>query len=171
MANCEACGLEMEERRATERRPYQYSLSGLKNVYLIGIDVEQCPDCRVELPIIPRMAQLHNVIRKILVNKQSLLTGDEIRFLRKNAGFSAKMFAAMLHVTASHLSRIENGKYLLSAQGDKLIRAIISAAADQDRLQEILLEQKAKARHSKNGAAKKNRRLFRLQGNQWRSAA
>ena len=77
---------------------------------LSGILVYRCPRCGGAAPLIPRIAQLHRMMAKILVEKPSALTGPEIRFLRKHAGFSAQEFANALGVDASHLSRVETSK-------------------------------------------------------------
>ena len=129
--DCDICDGPMVVKEATIARPYHYTLSGLKNAYLAGIEIRECPKCKIESPIIPRIAGLHDLIQKILVSKPALLTGDEIRFLRKNAGFSAKEFAEIIDETPSHLSRVERGKTSsLGAQADKLVRAIATVASD-----------------------------------------
>jgi transcriptional regulator with XRE-family HTH domain len=126
---------------ATQKAPYQYSLSGLKNVYLSGIVVHECPDCRAALPVIPRVEELHDLIARDLASKRGLLSGDEIKFLRKNAGFPAAKFAALLGVDPAHLSRIENGHTdALGESADRLARAIAMIAKDGDAAREVLLE-------------------------------
>jgi DNA-binding transcriptional regulator YiaG len=164
---CDICLNEMEERKATHQQPYRYVLSGLKNVYLMGIRVRVCPTCKIESPIIPRMADLHDVIRQILVRKPELLTGDEIRFLRKNAGLAAKQFAEFIDESPSHLSRVENGKTpALGAQADKLARAIANVCGNHEGTKEVLLQKIKNLKKSKVSS-----RMFQLKGNRWRSAA
>lgn len=120
---CRSCGIEMKQIKATIYSPYRYDLTGLKNVFLAGIAVYECAKCRKEVPIIPRAGKLHRVIARLLLDKPALLTGDEIRFLRKNAGISAKDFAAQLQTSAEHLSRVENGHYpSLGPTADKFAR-------------------------------------------------
>jgi len=106
---CDVCGVDLQEKLATTEQPYEYTISGLRNVLLTGIRVRQCKICDVTSPIIPRIEELHRLIAKGLVIKPRRLSGAEIRFLRKNAGFPARDFAALLGVTPEHLSRIENG--------------------------------------------------------------
>ena len=50
------------QRQATLEDPYIYTMSGLKHVGLVGIQVRQCPRCKDESPIIPRIGELHRVI-------------------------------------------------------------------------------------------------------------
>ena len=164
---CDICLGEMQERKATPEHPYHYVLSGLKNIYLMGIKVRVCPKCRIESPIIPRMADLHDLIRQILLRKPELLAGDEVRFLRKNAGLSAKEFAELINETQSHLSRVENGKTpTLGAQADKLTRAIATVCGTEDGGTKEVLLQKIRSLNKS-----KHRRVFQIKGNRWQSAA
>ena len=163
---CDICLGEMQERKTTHDHPYRYVLSGLKNVYLMGIRVRVCPKCKIESPIIPRMADLHDLIRQLLVRKPELLAGDEIRFLRKNAGLSAKDFAEFINESPSHLSRVENGKTpALGPQADKLARAIATVCGDHEGAKEVLLQKIRSLNRSRHC------RMLQLKGNRWRSAA
>lgn len=110
MTECGRCGNEMRERLATRKEPYVYVLSGLQNIGLFGIRVWRCTSCNYERPRIPRLPELHVEIANLLVHKASKLTGHEVRFLRKQAGFPGNKFAALIGISASYLSRIENGK-------------------------------------------------------------
>ncbi len=137
---CTECNAVMTERRATIESPYRYTLSGLSDVYLTGILVRQCPVCKLESPTIPRQEELLEVIREGLVQQPNLLTGEEIRFLRKNAGYSIADFAALLDMRREHLSRVENGKTPhLGPQADKLTRLIVTAVKDMGAVAELLL--------------------------------
>ena len=139
---CEVCGAAMMTREATVERPYRYDLSGLNNVFLAGIAVYECAKCDVRIPVIPKVAQLHGLIAKGLLFKDGLLIGEEIRFLRKNAGIAAKDFARYIHVNPSHLSRVENGKTETFSEGtDKLARAIAAEQTGGGAItREVLLE-------------------------------
>lgn len=172
--NCYECGSLVIRRIATLQKPYHYDLSGLKDVYLAGITVEYCPKCNTEAPVIPRIAELHAVIAKSLVDKPTLLTGEELRFLRKWAGFPAKQFAALLWIDASHLSRVENGKTRhLGAPVDKLARAMAMAASDKEFTKNILLHIAESRIQEKKGKRAGARRVpvFKLVSNRWNKAA
>lgn len=140
---CDLCGAEMTERLATPDSPYSYTMSGLKSVFLVNIPIKKCsnPACSAESVVIPRIAALHQLITESLLKKPFLLSGSEIRFLRKEAGIAGKSLAAKLNVTPEHLSRVENGKSgkkkpkgeVFGPQADKLIRAIIAVSASHDR--------------------------------------
>lgn len=66
--------------------------------------------CPAEMPIIPRVCELHRVMADSLIGQPEPLSGDQIRFLRKSIGLAARKFAALLQVDPAHLSRVETGK-------------------------------------------------------------
>lgn len=173
VSECENCRLPMRMREATVEQPYAYDLSGLKNVALVGIQVWECTRCRAEMPVIPRVADLHRVIVESLIYKPTPLAGDEIRFLRKNAGFAAQKFAALLGIDPSHLSRVETGKTRrLGRPSDLLARAVVSAESrGGEAAREILLDIAKRAQVERKNT--RGRRvasqplLFRLKGNRW----
>ena len=133
---CDICEEDMKSRKATSETPYHYDLSGLENVFLVGITVYTCQHCDIKIPEIPRVTELNQTIAETLANKPTLLTGPEIRFLRNRAGFSAKKFAALLNVTSEHLSRIENNNSQgIGGAADKLARV---ATVDGEQVREFL---------------------------------
>ena len=69
------------------------------------------------------------VIAEALILKPSQLTGKEIRFLRKYIGFTGEQFGKKLGLTKEHVSRIENGKYPVGTQTDRLIRFLVISAS------------------------------------------
>lgn len=159
---CEVCGDETVERKATNNAPYRYLLSGLKNIYLVGINVMECPSCSEEYPVIPKMEELHNLIANDLINKSTKLKGDEIRFLRKNAGFSSIEFATLLKIDPSSLSRVEAGKDKIGPTLDKLARMLgATAFKENEKLRKLLLEQVEKIMNAKP--------TFQLDGRNWKA--
>ncbi len=160
----------MAERQATPQRPYRYRLSGLSSVALAGIVVRHCPQCRAEQPVIPRIAELHRAIALDLVRKPGLLEGEEVRFLRKWAGFPARKFAALLGVSPEHLSRIENGQTAsFGAPTDRLARAAAVAGRDIEAARDILLRVTDMIDRKRRRVAKPL--VFRLERNRWKAAA
>jgi transcriptional regulator with XRE-family HTH domain len=162
----------MEQRRATDEAPYSYELGG--GFLLSGISVYRCPICGVEIPTIPKIAQLHRKMAEILVAKPTPLVGQEIRFLRKSAGFPAKEFAALLGISPSYLSRVENGKEgheNLGSAADKLARLLgHEGASAREGL--MRLAAKAIALEASGVQAQALSRVFRLiRGKGWKAAA
>jgi len=167
--DCEACGGTMRERVTTVARPYAYSLSGLDNVWLVGIRVRRCAKCGNELPIIPRIAELHRLIARTLVELRRPLRGQEIRFLRKHAGLAGQAFAAMLGIRPEHLSRVENGHTAtFGAPADRLTRAIAAmTTGDTNAARQVLLKATALASHTDRTA----RPVTLVAGPRWKRAA
>ena len=168
LEKCEECGANIKQRTATMKTPYSYGLSGLSGIRLSGILVCRCSRCKSEYPIIPRIVELHSVIAEHLIGKPELLKGEEIRFLRKNAGFAQNEFAALLKETASHFNRIERGTTThLSPAADKLARAIVTAAKDGERARRLLValaEQEIEKR-------RRSMPRFNLAKNRWQLVA
>lgn len=170
---CGTCGEEMVERRTTTEAPYAYTLSGLP-VVLSGIRLCRCGVCGEEMPIIPRIEELHDAIAEMVVKKAGHLTGDEIRFLRKHAGYPAKAFAKLLSLDASHLSRVENGHTTsLGKQADILARAIVIATTRVgDAAREVFLEVARKSGKKEQKTTRYTQHpLFSLDKQGWKAAA
>ena len=170
---CELCNAPMTERQTTRDMPYFYTLAGLPHVGLVGITVVECQKGHAAVPRIPKIGELHRVIADAFVNKAELLTGAELRFLRKNAGFSAQKFAALLIVDPAYLSRVENGKQKgLGPSTDRLARLIVLAALKGgDKIREVLLSE-ANATIEQKKQKKRAAAMFKLdEKNHWRKAA
>ena len=166
---CDTCKAPMKERRTTAETPYFYRIGGLPRVGLSGITLYECPRCKGDSPVIPKIGELHKVITRWLVEKSAPLTGDELRFLRKNAGFAAQKFAALIGIDPAHLSRIENGKREgLGPATDRLARAIVTAAVSGgEAARQVLLEFADAAEDRHKG---RQFELFTLERNRWKVA-
>ncbi len=171
---CRICHTETVERLATLESPYHYTVSGLSNVFLVVITIERCVQCGTDAPIIPRVVELNRLIAKGIVEKAGLLSGEELRYLRKFARLSAKRFAALLEVSASYLSRFENGRHCaLGGAADKLARALaMSLSADQGDVRKILLQVADGRIQARKQARKKSAPpTYQLIRNRWTKAA
>ena len=116
------CTKKLKQHIATKTKPYHFLDSGLPNVYLIGIKYWICSECGAQSAEIPAPEQLMNVIGESVVMKPGMLTGLEIRFLRKRVGKKAADFAALINKTPEHFSKLETGALPLQEPTDKLIR-------------------------------------------------
>lgn len=115
---CYSCGKLMEGKIEN----YKYVECGLNSVTLKNILVFHCKHCGSTVPEISSATELHRTIALAVLTKDSLLTGQEVRFLRKLAGYSATELAEMAGTSKSVISRWENkspGK-----ESDRLIRLI-----------------------------------------------
>lgn len=117
---CDHCKVELKKIHTN----YRYKESGLDNVVLKGIPAYKCPKCKGINPIIPNINELHRIISECLINKKSLLMGDELVFLRKEMKLKAKDLAEILGVTKITVSRWENEKEQISPACDRLIRLL-----------------------------------------------
>jgi YgiT-type zinc finger domain-containing protein len=107
-----------------------YKQSGLDNIRLEGVAEYKCDNCGETYQSFGDMDQLHRLISKKLIGKKGRLTGAEVRFLRVSLGFNSSMFAKLLGVDVSHLSRIEGkGKAepVPSNQIDHSIRFLVAS--------------------------------------------
>ncbi len=109
------------EKVATLEEPFQFTDSGLSNVYLVGIRYYVC-ECGSVVAEIPAIKQLMQLIARDIVTSPLDLTGKEIRFLRKRLGKKATEYCQYLGFTPETLSRIENGNQEISIQSQKLAR-------------------------------------------------
>lgn len=110
---------------------YRYKECGLDNVYLLNMEVRVCDSCGSKVPRLKRMPDLHATIARAIAMQPCPLRGQDIRFLRKQLGHSAKEWARLLRTDASTLSRWENGQQELGTQSDTLIRLLYFRIRDE----------------------------------------
>jgi DNA-binding transcriptional regulator YiaG len=119
------------EHLATQEKPFHFLDSGLSNIYLVGIKYYVYSDGRI-VPEIPAVQRLMQLIARDLIEQESALTGDEIRFLRKRLGQKQIDFSRAIGIEAETLSRCENGHQKLGESNDKLIRLYYAFSALDD---------------------------------------
>ncbi len=124
---CPECATNMRESRGD----HVYVESGLDNVVLKDIAIYVCENGH-RMPGIPNMKILHEVIAQALLSKPALLSGKEIKYLRKQLRLKAVEFAIILGLTKQHLSRLENGRQAIGQQTDKLIRLAFVRKKEED---------------------------------------
>lgn len=129
---CYDCGRIMHGRRSN----YRYTECGLSTVNLVNLTVFEC-SCGAIVPEIPAIAELHRAIVFKLITKRSLLTGKEIRFLRKMAGLSGVQLAQLLGTHKTNLSKWENGSRGITKKTDCALRLLCFAGM----LQQLVKDQ------------------------------
>jgi len=117
-----------QEFRATMDEPFHFLSCGLPNVFLVGIRYFRC-ECGEYLADVPAIKQLLNLIGRDLAEKDSALSGPEIKFLRKRLGQKANDFAKQIGLEPETLSRIENDHIPVSERTDKLVRLYYAVAS------------------------------------------
>jgi|SRR5690348_8638936 len=119
---CNECHRKMVGRREN----YNYTEAGLKCVTLTNVLVFHCV-CGNIVAEIPASEELHTLIALDLLQKKTILSGEEARYLRKWVGFSATELAETTGYTKSVISRWENEKQNLTKEPDRLLRLVIFA--------------------------------------------
>lgn len=133
--HCPICGRKAEKTR----KDYKYTESGLDDIVLRGLTVFVC-DCGEEMPLIPHVGGLHDAIALEIVKKKALLTGTEVRFLRKELGLKSGEFAEQLGVHNVTVSRWETGEEPIGQANDKLIRLLLIKKLEHERNELIPLD-------------------------------
>ena len=133
---CYSCSKNTQIKKVQK---YQYTGTGLENIFLDNIEVRFCNNCEMESPLIPKILTLHNTIGYAIVCKNNPLNGREIQFLRKNLRIKSQDWAKLLRTDKSVYSRWENGQDI-SPQSDLLIRYLYVRLLEERR--ELRLEKK-----------------------------
>ena len=119
------CTTSATEHLATPERPYHYVGSGLGSVFLVGVKYWVCEQCNKQAAEIPALKHLLAAIGRTIVEKQSPLTGAQVRYLRKRLKLRQIDFAPMIGFTPQRLSTLESSETTTFAPGrDKLVRFI-----------------------------------------------
>ena len=113
------------------QQTYHYKECGLDNVYLKNVGTRVCESCGEKSIRLPRIKELHATIGRAVAMQPCPLRGQDIRFLRKQLGFSAREWATFLRTDASTLSRWENDQQDIGIQSDALIRLLYFRIRDE----------------------------------------
>ncbi|MDX9788871.1 MAG: type II toxin-antitoxin system MqsA family antitoxin [Desulfobacterales bacterium] len=102
---------------------YPYIESGLDNLIIKNLDIYRCK-CGESIISIPALPDLHRVIGMAIIRQDSLLSGKEIRFLRKNIGLTATRLAKIIGADIATISRWENDAQAISKEYDRILRLV-----------------------------------------------
>lgn len=101
---------QLQESQSQDRKGlYHYTESGLPGVFLKNVKWFECPACHARELTLPRIGQLHRCIAWRVVTKPTILTGEEIVFLRKMLRKNQKQMAELLGLSQVVLNRWETG--------------------------------------------------------------
>jgi putative zinc finger/helix-turn-helix YgiT family protein len=124
MTQCLACGGPIKTRR---EKHYRYTECGLPNVVIEdAVKVTTCERCGETYTSIPAIEGLHRQIAAAVIRKKGRLAPAEIRFLRKNLGWSGADFAKRTGTKPETVSRWENGRAAMGPQADRLLRVLVA---------------------------------------------
>lgn len=142
--------------------PYHYTECGLDDIYLIsGYVVEETP--YGPGVTVKDVDQLHRVIGENLAKHKKLLTGKEIRFLRKQMDLTQSELGKLLGVSDQAVARYEKGENNIPGAADGLLRALfLESIGDELSLRALLsaLEEYDAPLHEKQ--------LFAEEDGEWR---
>lgn len=116
---CPTCKTEELGR---SRGKYQYRESGLNNVWLVGLEMYVCSECKLQLPIFPDLELIARYITRALVREHGRLSGTFILFLRKAMRLKAAELAEVIGVDRVTVSRWENDKVVIDPYRDFKLR-------------------------------------------------
>lgn len=120
---------------------YHYEESGLSNVWLQnGYTIEDDEDYG-ELVSIHAVHELHNAIGLYLIMQKPDLTGEEIRFLRKELNLSQKNLAGVLGVGETSVRSWEADRGQIGKPAELLLRALYKEHAQGDGALRNMIEQ------------------------------
>ena len=103
---CDHCG---KAKLKAQTKPYHYTECGLLGVFLRNVQWSECPACHARAATLPRAGQLHRYIAWRVVTKSTMLTAEEIVFLRKMLRKNQKQLAELLGLSQVVLNRWETG--------------------------------------------------------------
>lgn len=136
---CHSCNRPYEVWKSTREHPYLYTESGLSQVQLGGVTVYSCPSCNIQSADIPDMDGLHLLLAKELIVRPIAMSGEELRFLRKETRMTPKTFAERVGVDPKTVSNWENAEEL-SKQTDIALRFVIASELFRDKELDGVLE-------------------------------
>lgn len=117
---------------------YHYTDCGLPNVFLrSGFIVREIDG--EEAVAIHNLDGLHKVIGLDILHKAPILTGDEIRFLRKEMDLTQNSLGKIIGVSEDTVRGWETGRHAIPSPADKLLRGLYSEQINGDgSLRELL---------------------------------
>lgn len=121
---CLNCATEIPVKQETIN--YRFKECGLDNVFLIGVISHHCDVCGETSYDFGDLIQLHKIIADFVVRKDGLISGAEMRFLRKHLGYSGPMFGKLIGVTKDHIYKMESGEVTITDTMDHFIRHIVA---------------------------------------------
>lgn len=124
---CGECGLAMHR----VLRTVDYPECGLSNVVLHNVPVWECANGHQDVQI-PAADELHRLLAEMVVGQPSPLTGEDIRFLRKQFGYSARALSDRVGLHHVTLSRVENDRRPIPRKLDALVRLFFGMVLSEE---------------------------------------
>ena len=110
---------------------YQYTESGLSNVYLKNGFTVEIVDGE-EFTSIDDMNGLHSIIAHAVVESRKPLTNEEFKFLRIELNVSQKMLGTRFGVDEQTIARYEKGQTKIPRTTDAAIRSLYMESQEKN---------------------------------------
>ena len=104
-------------------KAYRYTECGLDNVFIEGID-PRVDDHSEEVYCIPNVNGLHRTIAYGIVEADTGMSGQELRFLRTELGLTQAELARHVHCDAQTIARWEKGQTPIHAAAEVIVRVL-----------------------------------------------
>ena len=102
---------------------HHYTECGLQNVFIEGLEIV-VDDEGDEIITIPAVNELHHVIALGIVSHEQGITGDELRFLRSEMGYTQAELADLVHHDKQSVGRWERSEYDIDSSAETIIRRL-----------------------------------------------
>lgn len=120
---------------------FHYVACGLPNVWLANGFTETVDEKGDAFFSITDVRELHRAIGHFLTEKESVLSGDEFRFLRSELRMSRKTLAELLGYSVETLKKWESGENRIHKLGDANLRQLFLEGQSEDGTLKALLTQ------------------------------
>ncbi len=102
---------------------HHYTECGLQNVFIAGL-AYVFDDDGDEIITINNINQLHKVIALGIVSHKHGISGQELRFLRTEMGYTQAELAALVHHERQSIGRWERAEFEIESSAEAIIRRL-----------------------------------------------
>jgi DNA-binding XRE family transcriptional regulator len=102
---------------------HHYTECGLQNVFIEGLKID-IDDEGDEVITIPAVNELHQIIALGIVSHEHGISGDELRFLRTEMGYTQAELASLVHHDKQSIGRWERGEFDIDSSAEAIIRRL-----------------------------------------------
>lgn len=119
---------------------FHYVACGLPNVWLENGYTERVSDKGESFFTVDNIKDLHAAIGRTLVDKDTLLTGDEFRYLRSEMRLSRKALGECLGYSDETIKKWESGENSTQKTADAALRMLYKEQLNEDSKVNALLK-------------------------------
>lgn len=128
---------------------WQYKSCGLSNIYLAGGFTRHKTRYGDGVSVV-NVEGLHRAIGEWIICSEASLSGEQIRFLRKEMKLTQEGLAELVKLSAQQVARWEKGEFEIPGSADILVRALykqyIGKQPNLKKLSELLHQERTRSR-------------------------